>query len=160
MELRLNANATTTPKMRAYIQASAASIAELAAELGVSHTTIRHWKTRATTADGSHTPHRLAISLTPVEEELVRELRTKLELALDDACPRAGGDRRKPAPGLNGGHAPWSLHSGLTRVSTPKSPATPSIAACAGLASTANLPLKSLDMALSRTRASALSMWI
>jgi hypothetical protein len=36
MELNLHANATTTPKVRAYIQRSKASTAELASELGVS----------------------------------------------------------------------------------------------------------------------------
>jgi hypothetical protein len=36
MELNLHANAATTPKTRAYIQRSKRSVAELAAELGVS----------------------------------------------------------------------------------------------------------------------------
>lgn len=36
MELNLHANATTTPKVRAYIQRSKKKIAELASELGVS----------------------------------------------------------------------------------------------------------------------------
>lgn len=35
MLVKLHANATTTPKMRAYIQASSASVAELTRELGV-----------------------------------------------------------------------------------------------------------------------------
>ena len=38
MQLKLHANATTTPKTRAYIQASTASVAELALELGHSET--------------------------------------------------------------------------------------------------------------------------
>jgi transposase InsO family protein len=84
MQLRLHANATTTPKERGYIQASSLPVAMLAAELGVSETTIRRWKTRTTVHDGSHTPRRLAISLTTVEEELVCELRTRLQLSLDD----------------------------------------------------------------------------
>jgi transposase-like protein len=84
MQLRLHANATTTPKMRAYIQSSTASAAALARELGVNQSTIRRWKSRTTTADRSHTPHKLAISLTPVEERLVVELRTLLALPLDD----------------------------------------------------------------------------
>jgi IS30 family transposase len=81
MQVRLHA---TTPKTRAYIQQSSASVAGLAAELGVSETTVRRWKGRKTVADGSHTPKRLAVSLTPLEEELVLELRHKLALALDD----------------------------------------------------------------------------
>jgi AraC-like DNA-binding protein len=50
MELTLHANATTTPKTRAYIQRSRASVATLAAELGVSETTIRRWRGRGTQA--------------------------------------------------------------------------------------------------------------
>ncbi len=84
MQLRLHANAATTPRTRAYIQQSPASVADLAVELGVSETTIRRWKCRNTIADRSHTPKRLAISLTLAEEELVCELRRKLELPLDD----------------------------------------------------------------------------
>jgi Integrase core domain. len=84
MELNLHANATTTPKVRAYIQRSKRPVAELAAELGVSETTIRRWRPRTTVADRSHTPKRLAISLSPVEEALVCELRTRLALPLDD----------------------------------------------------------------------------
>jgi hypothetical protein len=41
MELSLHANATTTPKVRAYIQRSTKLGAELATELGVSETTMR-----------------------------------------------------------------------------------------------------------------------
>jgi transposase-like protein len=84
MELNLHANATTTPKTRAYIQRSRKPVAELAAELGVSETTIRRWRGRSTVADHSHTPKHLAISLSPVEEALVCELRTRLALPLDD----------------------------------------------------------------------------
>ena len=84
MELNLHANATTTPKVRAFIQRSKRSAAELAAELGVSETTIRRWRDRTTVADRSHTPKRLAISLSPMEEALVYELRTRLALPLDD----------------------------------------------------------------------------
>jgi transposase InsO family protein len=84
MELRLHANATTTPKTRAYIQQSSASVCELAKELGVNETTIRRWKARKTVEDRSHRPKRLATNLTPVEEELIVELRCKLALPLDD----------------------------------------------------------------------------
>jgi transposase InsO family protein len=84
MRLNLHANATTTPKTRAYIQASTAPVAELAAELGVHQKTIRRWRGRTCTKDGSHRPKRMSISLTAIEEELVRELRTTLDLPLDD----------------------------------------------------------------------------
>jgi len=84
MQVRLHANATTTPRTRAYIQASAASVAELARELGVSETTVRRWKPRTCVADGSHVPIKLATSLTDLEQRLVVELRTALRLPLDD----------------------------------------------------------------------------
>ena len=84
MELSLHANATTTPKVRAYIQRSRKPVADLAAELGVSETTIRRWRGRTTVGDRSHVPKTLAISLSVIEEALVCELRTKLQLPLDD----------------------------------------------------------------------------
>ncbi len=65
MNIRLHANATTTPKTRHYIQASNQSVRQLADELGVSEDTIRRWKRRDGVADGSHTPHRLQTTLTP-----------------------------------------------------------------------------------------------
>lgn len=84
MELKLHANATTTPKIRAYIQGSTKSVAELAKELGKSETTIRRWKGRNTFEDRSHRPHKLSTSLSDLEERLVVELRTSLWLSLDD----------------------------------------------------------------------------
>ena len=84
MDLSLHANATTTPKTRAYIQRSKKAVGELAAELGVSETTIRRWRARTTITDRSHTPKTLASSLSPMEQALVCELRTRLQLPLDD----------------------------------------------------------------------------
>jgi len=84
MEVNLHANATTTPKVRAYIQHSQKPVAALAGELGVSETTIRRWRSRDSTADRSHTPHTLTTSFSPLEEALVCELRTELQLPLDD----------------------------------------------------------------------------
>jgi IS30 family transposase len=84
MELNLHANATTTPKVRAYIQRSKSPVAALASELGVSETTIRRWRDRTTVSDHSHRPKTLQTSFSPMEESLVCELRTKLQLPLDD----------------------------------------------------------------------------
>ncbi|MGY3133365.1 IS30 family transposase [Bradyrhizobium sp. USDA 4501] len=84
MELSLHANATTTPKTRAYIQRSRKSVAQLAAELGVSETTIYRWRSRTTVEDRSHRPKHLTTSLSAVEERAVCELRTSLQLPLDD----------------------------------------------------------------------------
>ena len=84
MHLKLHANATTTPKVRAYIQASTASVADLARELGVSERTVARWRARTEVSDRSHRPHRIATTMTPLEERLVVELRTSLALPLDD----------------------------------------------------------------------------
>ena len=84
MEIKLHANATTTPKVRAYIQASSASAAALAEELGVSETTVRRWRRRSSTGDRSHTPRRLGQSTSPEEEALICALRTDARLSLDD----------------------------------------------------------------------------
>ena len=84
MHLRLHANATTTPRTRAYIQKSQASNAALARELGIHNRTVARWRARQDVADRSTRPHRLNTSLTPWEEALVVELRRSLALALDD----------------------------------------------------------------------------
>jgi len=84
MQINLHANATTTPKVRAYIQQSRLSDRTLAAELGVSVGTVRRWRQRTGVEDGSHTPHRLPTTLSPLQERLVVELRHLLELSLDD----------------------------------------------------------------------------
>jgi transposase-like protein len=84
MELSLHANATTTPKVRGYIQRSKRPVAELASELGVSETTIYRWRGRTSVSDRSHVPKRLATSLSVLDEALIGELRTKLQLPLDD----------------------------------------------------------------------------
>ena len=84
MQIALHANATTTPKTRAYIQQSTASVAELAAELGVSETTVRRWRKRTVVHDGSHVPKTPTTTLTPAEEEIICQLRSELILGLDD----------------------------------------------------------------------------
>lgn len=84
MELKLHANATTTPKTRGYIQRSRTPVAQLASELGVSETTIYRWRGRKTIEDRSHRPNNLQTSLSAVEERAVCELRTSLQLPLDD----------------------------------------------------------------------------
>jgi transposase len=84
MHLKLHANAATTPRTRAYIRASTASVTELAAELGISRKTVERWRGRDITQDRSSRPKTLNTSLSSLEEELVRELRTRLDLPLDD----------------------------------------------------------------------------
>jgi transposase-like protein len=63
MDGKLHANATTTPRTRRYIQQSGLPVRTLARELGISEVTVRRWRSRQGVADRSHTPRRLAISL-------------------------------------------------------------------------------------------------
>jgi hypothetical protein len=76
MELNLHANTMTTPKVKAYVQRSKQPVADLAAELGVRETTIRRGRTTA--RDNSHTLKTVQPRFSPMEETLIRELRTKL----------------------------------------------------------------------------------
>lgn len=84
MKLNLHANATTTPKTRAYIQASTAGNRTLARELGVTLSTVHRWRRRSDVYDASHTPHRLQTTLTRAQEVVLVELRRTLLLSLDD----------------------------------------------------------------------------
>ncbi len=84
MDLKLHANATPTPRIRAYIRKSPASNAALARELGIHSRTVARWKDRQDTTDRSTRPHRLDTSLTQWEEAIVVELRRSLALPLDD----------------------------------------------------------------------------
>ena len=84
MLVKLHANAATTPKMRAYIQASGQPAAALARQLGISETTVRRWRGRREVADRPSTPHTLATGFVAEEEAIAVELRTRLALSLDD----------------------------------------------------------------------------
>jgi transposase-like protein len=84
MDIKLHANATTTPKMRAYIQSSTLSVAELSRELGISETCVRRWRSRTQTSDRSHTRHDLGQSTSPEEEALICALRRDVRLSIDD----------------------------------------------------------------------------
>src|SRR5438270_5179767 len=84
MQLRLHANATTTPRTRAYIQQSTASPSALARELGIHSRTVARWKARPDVADRSTRPHRLTTTINQWEEALILELRRSLALPLDD----------------------------------------------------------------------------
>ncbi len=54
-----HANATTTPEMRAFIHESDLPTAVLSRLLKVSEATIRKWRKRESTTDGSHKPKQL-----------------------------------------------------------------------------------------------------
>ena len=71
MDIKLHKQATTTPKIRAEIQAAPSSItdSELARQYGVSPATIRRWRYRDDVHDRPHTRHNLLATLTPEQEE-------------------------------------------------------------------------------------------
>lgn len=51
MQVKLHANATTTPRTRKYIQESNKPASLLARELGISESTVRSWKKRDSVQD-------------------------------------------------------------------------------------------------------------
>ena len=84
MLISLHKQATTTPKVRAAIQASPEPAWMVAERYGISEQTVWKWRTRDTVHDRSHTAHRLQTRLTPAQEAVAVELRKTLLLPLDD----------------------------------------------------------------------------
>ena len=84
MLIRLHKQATTTPKVRAAIQASDEVGTVLAERFGVTPQTIYKWRKRESVEDRSHTPHRLQTTLTPAQEAIAVILRQTLLISLDD----------------------------------------------------------------------------
>jgi transposase len=125
MNLKLHANATTTPRTRAYIRVSPASNSELARELGVSTRTVARWKARSDTADRSHRPHRLSTTITDCKENLIVELRRTLALPLDDIVEAM---RRCVNPALSRSAVRRCLkrHQLSARIEPDKQPPSPS----------------------------------
>lgn len=84
MEIKLHANATTTPRVRKYLQESDKSDRELARELGISVTTVRRWRNRQQTADRSTTPTVVHKAMRQEQVVLINALREILKAPLDD----------------------------------------------------------------------------
>ena len=84
MLISLHKQATTTPKVRAAIQASDEAGTVLAERHGVTPQTIYKWRNRDGVDDRSHTPHRLQTTLTPAQEAVAVSLRKTLLVSLDD----------------------------------------------------------------------------
>lgn len=84
MEIKLHANATTTPRIRKYLQESDKSDRELALELGISVTTVRRWRNREQTTDRCTTPTVVHKALRQEQVELINALREVLRAPLDD----------------------------------------------------------------------------
>lgn len=84
MEIKLHANATTTPRIRKYLQESNKSDRELAIELGISVTTVRRWRKREQTTDRSTTPTVVHKAMRQEQVALINALREILRAPLDD----------------------------------------------------------------------------
>lgn len=81
---QIHPQARTTPRVRAEIQASEDTPAELARRYNISEPTAAKWQGRDSVEDRSHRPHRLSTTLSPAQEAIVVELRRLLLLPLDD----------------------------------------------------------------------------
>jgi transposase InsO family protein len=84
MIVSLHKRARTTPAIREELATSTKPVRELARQYGISEATVRKWRSRSSTEDRSHTPHRLQTHLTPAQEAIVVYLRKQLLLSLDD----------------------------------------------------------------------------
>ena len=92
------ARATTTPKVRAAIQASDAPASVLAERFGTTEQTVYKWKHRDSVHDRSHTPHRLQTTLTPAQEAVAVVLRKTLLVSIDDLLALAIGPEPMAPP--------------------------------------------------------------
>ena len=84
MLIHLHKQATTTPKVRASIQASTEPASALAERYGTTEQTVYKWKHRDGVHDRSHTPHRLQTTLTPAQEAVAVVVRKTLLVSIDD----------------------------------------------------------------------------
>lgn len=84
MEIKLHANATTTPRIRRYLQESTRSDRELSAELGISVTTVRRWRKREQVSDNHTTPNVIHKALRQEQVVLINALRECLAVPLDE----------------------------------------------------------------------------
>lgn len=84
MEIKLHANATTTPRIRRYLQNSDKSDRELAAELGISVTTVRRWRCREEVLDKKTTPAVIHKAMRQEQVFLVNALRDVSGAPLDE----------------------------------------------------------------------------
>jgi transposase InsO family protein len=84
MLISLHSQATTTPKIRAAIQASDEPAWKVAERYAISEQTVLKWRKRDSVLDRSHTAHRLQTTLTPAQEAVAVSLRKTLLVSLDD----------------------------------------------------------------------------
>ena len=91
MLIHLHKQATTTPKVRAAVQASDAPASVLAERFGTTGQTVDTWRHRDSVHDRSHTPHRLQTTLTPAQEAVAVALRRTLLVSIGDLLALAIG---------------------------------------------------------------------
>lgn len=84
MEIKLHANATTTPRTRRYLQESDKSDRELAVELGISVTTVRRWRKREQVSDNHTTPKVIHKAMRQEQISLINALRDATGAPLDE----------------------------------------------------------------------------
>jgi hypothetical protein len=72
MLIHLHKQATTTPKVRAAIQASDEPASVLADRFVTTEQTVYKWRHRNSFHNRSHTPHALQTTLTPAQEAMLR----------------------------------------------------------------------------------------
>lgn len=84
--MKIHSQARTTPKIREEIHASKGimTIDEAVAHFNVSRSTIIKWRSRDSFEDRSHRPHTSHTALSPIQEEIVVQIRRSLLLVLDD----------------------------------------------------------------------------
>ena len=90
------ARATTTPKVRAAIQASDEPASVLAARFGTTEQTLCKWKHRSTVHDRSHTPHLLQ---SEAEQKTIRGM--VFPLNADPGARSGGGRAAQDAAGVD-----------------------------------------------------------
>jgi transposase InsO family protein len=84
MKIKLHKLAKTTPALREEIRKSSLSGPQLARKHSLSIDTIYKWKKREDVRDLPHVRHNLGSKISEVEEEIIKELRGKLGLSVDD----------------------------------------------------------------------------
>ena len=84
MNIKLHRNATTTPRIRAELQASKEPDRVLAERYNIRIETVQKWRRRDSVHDRSHRPKSLNTTLSRGQEIIVCELRKTLLLSLDD----------------------------------------------------------------------------
>ncbi len=79
-----HSNARTNQHVREIIQKSNLTIVELAKNYNLNIKTISKWKHRNFIKDKSSRPHNIKTTLTPLEKELIKVVRTMTWMELDD----------------------------------------------------------------------------